>query len=292
MCIRDSEHDFEVEMMCTLLEISRSGYYAWKKRSPSKRVTRQEMIVEKIRAIHKTSRQTYGSPRIHARLRKDGICITRKCVAQLMRKNKISVKIRRRYKATTNSQHNHRIEPNLLDRRFDPALITCTNVAWAADITYIDTLEGWLYLAVVIDLFSRKVVGWSMSHSMESKLVTDALTMAYERCKPSSGILYHSDRGSQYAGDAARKLLRRYSMVCSMSRKGNCWDNAVVESWNGTLKTELIHRQRWQTREQVRAAVYEFIEVWYNRQRLHSTLGYRSPEEFEEYHAMLSAAEQ
>jgi putative transposase len=284
-CIRENEAEFDVRMMCSLFSVSRSGFYAWKNRPPCARTQRHEEIIDKMRAIHEQSRQTYGSPRMSARLRKDGIRITRKCTARLMKQAGIVVKIRRRFKATTNSKHAFPVAPNILDRQFSPKEIGAPNRCWAGDITYIDTMEGWLYLATVEDLFSRRIVGWSMSHSMQSTLVTDALTMAFERCGPQSGVLYHSDRGSQYAGHESRDLLTKYRMTCSMSRKGNCWDNAVVESFNGTLKTELIHRRRWTTREEARAAVYEYIEVWYNRQRLHSTLGYRSPEEYERLHA-------
>jgi len=284
-CINENEAEFDVRMMCSLFSVSRSGFYAWKSRTPSARTQRNEELIEKMRAIHKKSRQTYGSPRMCARLRKDGIRITRKCTARLMKQAGIVVKIRRRFKATTNSKHAFPIAPNILDRRFSPEEIGAPNRCWAGDITYIDTMEGWLYLATVEDLFSRRIVGWSMSHSMQSALVTDALTMAFERCGHQPGVLYHSDRGSQYAGHESRELLEKYQMTCSMSRKGNCWDNAAVESFNGTLKTELIHRRRWATREEARGAVYEYIEVWYNRQRLHSTLGYCSPEEYEGLHA-------
>jgi len=194
----------------------------------------------------------------------------------------ITVKIRRRFRATTNSKHKLPIAPNLLNRRFAVEDIAAIDSVWASDITYIDTCEGWLYLAVILDLRSRRVVGWSMSQSMEKALVLDALRMALSRRKPGHGVLYHSDRGSQYASEAFRALLKENEMLCSMSRKGNCWDNAVIESFNGTIKTELIHRTRWKTREEARAAVYKYIETWYNSRRLHSTLGYLTPIEFEE----------
>lgn len=284
-CIRENENLFDVQMMCNLFEISRSGYYAWKQRKPSLRAIRSEKIIEKMRKIHDETRQRYGSPRMCAQLRKDGEIISRKCVARLMKQANIVVKTRRRFKATTNSKHHLRIEENHLNRTFDPVVIQRTNRYWAGDITYIDTAEGWLYLAVVLDLFSRRVIGWSMSHAIKAQLVVDALKMAYQRRKPSGDVLlFHSDRGSQYASDDARDTLEEYGIKCSMSRKGNCWDNAVIESWNGTLKTELINRQRWATREEARAEIYYFIEVWYNRERLHSSLGYRTPEEYEALH--------
>jgi len=279
--VKENEHVYDTQMMCALLEVSASGYYAWKKRPPSRRALRNDDILEKMRYIHEESRQTYGSPRIHAHLCRVGEKISLKRVERLMKKNGIVVKTRKRFKATTISRHEYKVAPNHLDRVFDPLKIGAPNCCWAGDITYIDTAEGWLYLAVVLDLFSRRVIGWSMSSRMFSELVTDALAMAFSRCVPGPGVLYHSDRGVQYASDDSQQMLEKYGMICSMSRKGNCWDNAVIESWNGTLKTELIHRQRWNTREEARAAIYEFIEVWYNRQRLHSTLNYRSPEEFE-----------
>jgi putative transposase len=199
-----------------------------------------------------------------------------------MKLNAMRIKTRRRYKATTDSKHDLPITANVLDRRFTVAAIGATDRVWASDITYVWTQEGWLYLAVVLDLRSRRVVGCSMSQSMERGLVLDALRMALSRRRPGFGVLHHSDRGSQYASDDFQKLLREYGMTCSMSRKGNCWDNAVVESFNATIKTELIHRIVWKTREDVRAAIYNYIETWYNAKRLHSTLGYRSPVEFEE----------
>jgi transposase InsO family protein len=206
-----------------------------------------------------------------------------------MKQHGIEVKTRKRFKATTNSKHNLPVAENLLDRKFSPDEIHEKNRVFAGDITYIATDEGWLYLAVVIDLWSRRVVGWSMSHRMTKELVNDALTMALAQRIPGDGVLYHTDRGSQYASDDHQYLLDRNHITCSMSRKGNCWDNAVVESWNGTLKTELIHRYRWNTREEARAAVFKFIETWYNTQRLHSTLGYRSPAEFEAQMSAIAA---
>lgn len=279
--IKKHAHRYAVRMMCKLFLVSHSGYYRWKTRPPSFRSRRNSDLLEKIKAIHSQSRQTYGSPRIHARLQRDGEQLSRKHVAGLMRENGIVIKLRKRFKATTNSKHKHPVAQNILDRVFDPEEIGAKNRYFAGDITYIDTAEGWLYLAVVLDLFSRRVVGWAMSARIDGALVMDALEMAFRRCAPGPGVLYHSDRGVQYACDDAQTQLKAYGMTCSMSRKGNCWDNAVVESWNGTLKTELIHRQRWATREEARAAIYEYIEVWYNRQRLHSTLKYHSPEEFE-----------
>jgi putative transposase len=268
-------------MMCSLLRASRAGYYAWRERKPSERDQKDAKLASQIRLIHKHSHETYGSPRIHAQLRHDGTRVGRKRVARVMRKEGVAVRLRRRYRKTTDSNHGHPIAPNLLKRRFAINSIRARDRVWASDITYIDTMEGWLYLAVVLDLRSRRVVGWSMSQSLETPIVLDALRMALSRRQPGKGVLHHSDRGSQYADKLFRQLLKDHGMECSMSRKGDCWDNAVVESFNATIKTELIHRTKWITREQARAAVYKWIETWYNSQRLHSTLGYRSPNEFE-----------
>lgn len=268
--------------MCRLLRVSKAGYYAWRVRAASPRAQADDSLLTRIKLIHRTSRKTYGSPRIHAQLQRDDIRIGRKRVARLMRAGGVAVRIRRRFRVTTTSKHKHPIAANILNRRFGPKSIKAVDRVWASDITYIETREGWLYLAVILDLRSRRVVGWSMSASLAEKLVLDALKMALLRRKPGRGILHHSDRGSQYAGKAYRKLLRDHGMRCSMSRKGDCWDNAVVESFNATIKTELIYRTQWITREEARAAIYNYIETWYNSIRLHSTLGYLSPIEFEE----------
>jgi transposase InsO family protein len=205
-------------------------------------------------------------------------------VRRLMQQGNLAVRTRRRYKVTTNSKHPLPIAANVLDRKFDVAEIGGPNRAWAGDITYISTREGWLYLAVVIDLFSRRVLGWAMSHEMGAELVITAFRMAVGRRRPPAGMIAHSDRGVQYASLAFQEELKRYGLRCSMSRKGNCWDNAVVESFNATIKTELIHRSVWETREDARAAVYEYIEVWYNSKRIHSSLGNLSPITFEAQH--------
>jgi putative transposase len=268
-------------MMCLLLRASRAGYYAWRDRKPSEHEKEDAQLATQILVIHKQSHETYGSPRIHAQLQHDGTRVGRKRVARVMRKEGVSVRLRRRYRKTTDSKHGHPIAPNLLQRRFAINSIRARNRVWASDITYIDTMEGWLYLAVVLDLRSRRVVGWSMSQSLETPIVLDALRMALLRRQPGKGVLHHSDRGSQYADKLFRRLLKDHGMRCSMSRKGDCWDNAVVESFNATIKTELIHRTKWVTREEARAAVYKWIETWYNSKRLHSTLGYRSPDDFE-----------
>jgi len=280
-CIRDHQAIYSVHLMCRALQVARSGFYAWLEREPSRRALEDQRILSDMKTLHVESNRTYGVPRLHIALRKMGWLIGRNRIARLMHEGNILVKTRRRFKATTNSKHDHPIAANLLDRNFAPEKIAGPNRAYAGDITYIDTVEGWLYLAVVIDLWSRRVVGWAMSHRMTKELVNDALNMAFTHRTISDGVLYHTDRGSQYASGDHQKLAKKFGMTCSMSRKGNCWDNAVVESFNATIKTELIHRQRWNTREEARAAVFKYIETWYNTRRLHSTLGYRSPAEFE-----------
>ena len=275
--------------MCAVLKASKAGYYAWRNRKPSDRDKRDTEIAEKIVEIHRTSRKTYGSPRIHRALRKVGVSCGRKRVARLMRESKIEGRQRKRFRRTTDSNHEHPIAENVLNRRFVPREIGAPNVAWAGDITYIWTMEGWLYLAVVLDLFSRRVIGWSMRHTMEAELALDALQMALDQRCPKGGVLHHTDRGVQYACGDYRKLLTRNKMICSMSRKGDCWDNAVSESFFATLKNELIETRPWETREQVRAAVFEYIEVWYNRERLHSSLDYNSPAAYEELREKMAA---
>jgi len=275
--------------MCSVLKASKAGYYAWRKRKESDHDKRDEAISKKIVEIHRKSRKTYGSPRIHRALRKVGFSCGRKRVARLMRESDIEGRQRKRFRRTTDSNHQHPIAKNVLNRRFAPREIGAPNVTWAGDITYIWTMEGWLYLAVVLDLFSRRVIGWSMRHTMEAELAVDALQMALDQRRPISGVLHHTDRGVQYACGDYRKLLTRNKMICSMSRKGDCWDNAVSESFFATLKSELIETQPWETREQVRAAVFEYIEVWYNRERLHSSLDYNSPAAYEELREKMAA---
>ena len=275
--------------MCRLLDASKAGYYAWRERAPSERARDDVKLLTRIRVIHAVSSQTYGTPRVHAQLRREGTLVGRKRVARIRREAGIEVRLRRRFRRTTDSKHKFPIARNVLNRRFSVKEIRRKNSVWASDITYIDTVQGWLYLAVILDLRSRRVVGWSLSQSLEETIVLDAFRMAVGRRRPGRGILHHSDRGSQYAGRAFQQLLRENGMVCSMSRRADCWDNAVVESFNSTIKTELIHRTQWQTREEARAAVYKYIETWYNSKRLHSTLGYRTPIEFEDDEANGSA---
>jgi putative transposase len=276
--IRDHREDFPVRLMCRVLEVSPSGFYDWLGRPESARAAEDRALVAKIQAVHGDSRRTYGSPRVHASLKAEGYRIGRKRVARLMRENDIRAKAKRTFQATTDSRHDHPVAPNLLDRQFT---VAAPNMVWLADISYIPTREGWLYLAVVLDLHSRQVVGWAMDEEMPQELTLAALDMALKRRRPLPGLMHHSDRGSQYAAKAYQARLAEHGIVCSMSRKGNCWDNAPMESFFHTLKTERVHHRDYQTRAEARRDIFEYIEVFYNRQRRHSTLGYLSPVQFE-----------
>jgi putative transposase len=269
---------FPLPAMCDALQVSVSGYRAWQRGgTPNRKRLTDAQLVACIRAIHKQVRGAYGSPRMLLELRARGIPASQERVERLMRQHDIRGRHKRRYKATTDSKHALPVAENLLDRDFAPK---APNEAWSADITYLWTEEGWLYLAVVLDLFNREVVGWSLKSSMATDLVIDALKMAWFRRKPAPGLIHHSDRGSQYASHAFRRKLSEYGMRCSMSRKGNCWDNAPTESFFNSLKNERVHATRYATREQAIADVFEYIEVFYNRTRRHSTLGYVSPAQF------------
>jgi putative transposase len=265
--------------MCDVLKVSRSGFYAWRGRPESRQAQTRRRLVILIKTIHRESREAYGSPRIHAELKARGETCCLNTVARCMRDHDVAAKTKRKFKHTTDSNHDLPVAENLLDRRFsweEP------NRAWVSDITYVPTREGWLYLATVQDLFSRKIVGWAMSHRIDRQLAIDALRMAIHNRRPPPGLLHHSDRGSQYASRDYQDLLAQYGMTCSMSRKGNCWDNAVMESFYRSIKTELIHHEDFRTRDESRHAIFEYIEVFYNRRRRHSTLGYVSPCEYEQ----------
>lgn len=264
--------------MCTTLEVSRSGFYVWLGRGESGRAREDCRLTVLIREEHERSRGTYGAPRIHAALKKRGEACGLHRVERLMQVAGIRSKVRRKFKKTTDSNHPHPIAPNILDQKFS---VGAPNQVWVSDITYIWTEEGWLYLASTLDLYSRKVVGWAMSAYMPASLVVGALQMAIDQRSPPRGLLHHSDRGVQYAANAFQGLLEHHGITPSMSGKGNCYDNAVQESFFHTLKTELCDHEHYRTRAEARASVFEFIEVFYNRQRLHSTLGYCSPAEFE-----------
>lgn len=263
--------------MCRVLEVSTSAYYAWRRRPPASSGADAQLLTE-IRAIYVESKRRYGSPRIHKKLRQRGIRCGQKRVARLMRASGLRAR-RRRFQVTTDSKHTLPVAENVLERQFE---VEVPDARWAADITYIWTRQGWLYLAVIMDLFSRRIVGWSMQETMERSLVVSALEMALGARRPPPGLLHHSDRGSQYASGDYQEFLRQAGCTCSMSRRGNCWDNAPVESFFSTLKIELVHERRFETRQRARAEIFEFIEVWYNRQRLHSSLGYLSPADYEE----------
>jgi putative transposase len=266
--------------MCQVLQVSRAGYYAWLGRPESPRAVSRRGVVEQIRRIHRASRQTYGSPRVYRALQAEGVACCENTVAKLMRRAGVRAATARRFVVrTTDSRHGHAIAENTLDRRFEPGE---ADLVWAGDITYIATGEGWLYLAAVLDLGSRKVVGWATADHLRSELVERALNNALEHRRPSGPVLHHSDRGVQYACDDYQGLLRAHGLEVSMSRRGNCWDNAAMESFFGTLKQELVHRETYATREEARRSLFEYIEVFYNRQRLHSTLGYLSPVQYEE----------
>ncbi len=272
--IRDHRGQFRVSVMCRVLEVSTSGYYDWEGRSPSERDRSNAELLEAIKGIHAASRRVYGVRRVHWSLVCDGRTCGRNRVARLMRDAGISARRKRRHVRTTDSRHGFRVAPNLLDRNFR---VEAPNAVWVSDITYVPTDEGWLYLATVVDLYSRRIVGYSMDSGITRKLTIDALEMAIHQRKPDRGLMHHSDRGSQYASNDYQEMLKAHGMVCSMSRKGDCWDNAVAESFYSTLKCELIHQGHFATREEARREIFEYIEVFYNRKRIHSSLGYNTP---------------
>lgn len=267
-----------VPLLCRVLRVSRSGYYAWRKRGQSQHALEDSRLGTLVVAAHRLGRGTYGSPRILDELRERGERTSRKRVARLMRERGLAGEIRKKWRHPAGPLTSDPCEPNKLAREFYAA---APNHRWVADITYIRTWEGWLYLAVVLDLFSRRVVGWSMQSHMQTDIVLSALTMAVGQRLPGPGLLAHSDRGSQYTSGDYQNALRAHGIECSMSRRGNCWDNAVVESFFSSLKKDLIHRRAWPTRPEAAAAIHEYIEVFYNRQRRHSTLNGKSPAAFE-----------
>jgi putative transposase len=272
------EEEFHIQRMCHVLDVQRSGYYAWRQRSPSTREQANQALTELIRAEYQISRKSYGSPRIQITLNRKGVVCGRKRVARLMRLYGIvALKRKKNHPVTTQRQPGVVPAPNRLNQDFSAS---APNVKWVSDFTYIETGEGWLYLAVVLDLFSRKVIGWSMRETMDTPLVAAALRMALLDRQPPAGLLHHSDQGSQYTSTAYLDCLNAALAQLSMSRVGNCYDNAVMESFFGTLKTECVTAP-FATRAQARTTIFEYIEVWYNRKRLHSSLGYYSPVEFE-----------
>jgi putative transposase len=270
---------YPMRILCRVLEVSRSGFYAWLARKPSARDLEDEQLRPKVVEAFESGRGTYGSPRVRDELVDQGFEIGRKRVARLMRELGLRGVSPRKFRVTTNSDHDHPVAKNVLNRNF---VATRPNEKWATDITYVRTGEGWLYLAVVMDLYSRRIVGWSTADHLKTELCLDALQMALKHRTGIANLIHHSDQGVQYASDRYREVLTDLGIECSMSRRGNCWDNAVAESFFGTLKNELIYRRPWQTREQARDAIGEYIEIFYNRIRRHSTIGGVSPARFEE----------
>jgi putative transposase len=277
--IQAHQEQWPVTVLCDTLDVSRAGFYAWQQRPASVQQQRRDALLVEIAAIHAEVKQRYGSPRLYKELahRRVPCCVN--TVAKLMHDNDIRAKSARKFRHTTDSNHLLPVADNVLDRQFDPQ---GPNEKWVTDITYVPSREGWLYLAVVEDLYSRMVVGWAMADTMTSRLVVDALQMAVQRRFPGEGLLAHSDRGSQYASEHYQRLLARHGITCSMSRRANCWDNAPMESFFASLKKELTHHEDYQTRAQARASIFEYIETFYNPKRRHSSLGYVSPAEYEQ----------
>ena len=277
--MKEHRADYPIKMLCQTLKVGRSHYYKWLDNPTSARMQEDQYLLEHIKAVFIENRCLYGARRIREILRFKGISISRRRVAKLMRSGGLCCKTKRKFRVTTDSKHDQPIAPNLLNRDFTAI---GPDRKYAGDITYIPTQQGWLYLATVIDLYSRRVVGWSLKDHMRTSLVNEALLMALWSRKPKQGLLWHTDRGSQYASESHRNLLGDHKIRQSMSRKGNCWDNAVSESFFHTLKTELTHHFKYATREEAKQSIFEYIEVYYNRKRLHSANGYRSPVDYEE----------
>ena len=277
-CMEQSAGEYPIRMMSRLLEVSPSGYYTWRKHRQSVRTQENQRLTHLIREIHQESDGTYGSPRMLKELRERGHPVSRNRVTRLMRTARVRGSIKKRYRVPSGRRAIGSVAANVLDRQFTPKR---SNQAWAADITYIRTDEGWLYLAVVIDLFSRRVIGWSMQDRIGRDLVMAAATMAIAQRQPKPGLLHHSDRGSQYTSDDFQRILKEHGIRCSMSGHGNCYDNACVESFFATLKRERVYRRHYRTRTEARADLFEYIEVFYNRRRRHSLLGDISPADYE-----------
>jgi len=271
--------EFRVKKMAGVLKCSRSGYYGWVRSGVHhKRQAAREALLTQILTVFMMSRKTYGARRISKELRHKGKSVGRRRVADLMQENNILPKTVRKFKATTNSNHDYPVSPNLLNREFQ---VDAPNKVWVSDITYVWTAEGWLYLAAIKDLFSGKIVGWAMKERMTQQLVSEALHQAVQRNRPPRGVILHSDRGVQYAAKRYRNVIKSYGFKQSMSRKGDCWDNAPMESFFGTLKTELVYHEHYKTRDQARASIFDYVEAFYNRIRLQKRLGYLSPENYE-----------
>nr|CAI78639.1 Transposase [uncultured delta proteobacterium] len=270
--------EFAVKKMCQVLGVSRSGYYLWGKHNRSARQKQNERLMVHIREAYARGRGVYGSPRITAELKDNGIPCGKNRIARLMKSNGIKAKTKRRFKATKRFKHDFLVADNLLNQRFSADV---ANQIWVSDITFIWTREGWLYLAAILDIFNRKIVGWSMDNKLSHEVIADALHKAIRQRRPKPGVLFHSDRGTQYTSYAFRDLMEQYGFVQSMSSSGNCYDNAVMESFFHTLKTELVYFEKYRTRQEARGGIFEYIEVFYNCVRRHSALNYCSPAEFE-----------
>lgn len=276
--MKDHSNEHKIEKMAKALDVSRSGYYAWLKRPESNRVNANRRLLEEIKKIHLEHKKVYGSPRIYKELLKRGWKCSKKRVARLMSENNIRSKIRKKFKPTTNSKHSNPVARNILKREF---AVKSPDKVWVSDMTYISTQEGWLYLCVIIDLYSRKVVGWSMGTRLDTNLLINAFIMAcFNRNYPKK-VIFHSDRGVQYTSNKFLEKLKDNKFISSMSRKGDCWDNACAESFFHTLKMEEVYHQRYESREEARRSIFEYIEIFYNRKRIHTYLGDMSPEEFE-----------
>ena len=285
-CITRHRGEYPVRLMCRVLAVSPAAYYAAARRpAPSARAVADQQLLFHIRVSHRESHKSYGAPRVQRDLREAGLCVGTKRVARLI------ARVRRRHVHTTDSTHAHPLAPNLLERQFglhEPNGIRAVNRVWVSDITYVPTREGWLYLAAVLDLGSRRTIGWAMRDTLEAELALSALQMAIDARRPPPGVIHHSDRGVQYACDAYRAVLAQHGFRASMSRKGDCWDNAVAESFFATLEWELLMQNDWQTQNEARHAIFEYIERWYNPKRRHSTLDYISPARYEEQLAKAS----
>ena len=287
-CITRHRREYPVRLMCRVLEVRPSGYYVWRKRSPTLHAIADERLMLNIRVTFRAHAGRYGAPRVHRELRAHGVQVGKKRVARLMRADGLVGRPRRRGRVrTTDSTHPYPVAPNLLNRQFrgtegrEGEGAGVLNRVWVSDITYVPTRAGWLFLAIVLDLASRRIVGWAMRETLEAELALRALQMALARRRPAPGLIHHSDRGVQYACAEYQALLAAHNLQASMSRKGNCWDNAVAESFFATLELELIRRHDWRTQQEARRAIFEYIETWYNRKRRHSTLDYLSPIEYE-----------
>jgi putative transposase len=277
-CIARHEREHAVRLMCRVLAVAPAGFYRWRARGPSARATADAALLQRVRAAYDKSDHTYGAPRIHRDLQDEGVHVGKKRVARVMRRDGLAARVRRAWVHTTDSTHAYPIAENLLDRQF---AVAQPDRVWISDITYVPTRLGFLFLAVVIDLASRRVVGWAMREDLAAELALGALRMALAARRPAPGLLHHSDRGVQYACGAYRQLLAANGHRVSMSRKGNCWDNAVAESFFATLEWELIARRDWQSPDEARQDIFAYIETWYNRRRRHSSLDYRSPAQYE-----------